>query len=267
MALEHPAYGQLRQVTPTASVLLAENPGQMTLEGTNTWILRAPDSSDHVVIDPGPKDKAHIENIARVTGGNIALTLITHRHGDHTGGIDRLVKLTGTPVRAKTAEFLRDSAAPLTDDEVIEAAGLRITAVHTPGHTADSVSFVLDDAVLTGDTILGFGTTVLDSSDGTLADYLNSLDRLLAVGEGKALLPAHGPDHPDLGPVARYYIAHRQERLQQVRDALAVLGEDASAMAVVRKVYADVDKRLWLAARSSVQAQLEYLRQERAARN
>ncbi|MFE7798215.1 MBL fold metallo-hydrolase [Nocardia sp. NPDC057440] len=262
--LTHPAYGQLRQVTPTAAVLLADNPGQMTLDGTNTWILRAPGGSGYVVVDPGPKDKAHSEAIARVTEGNIVLTLITHRHHDHTGGIDRLVELTGTPVRAKTAEFLHDSEATLVDGEVIEAAGLRITVLDTPGHTLDSVSFVLDDAVLTGDTILGSGTTVLDSSDGTLADYLNSLDRLVEMGAGRALLPAHGPDHPDLEPVVRYYIAHRHERLEQVREALRVLGPDAGAMAVVRKVYADVDKRLWLAARSSVQAQLEYLRSQHA---
>ncbi|WP_040773071.1 MBL fold metallo-hydrolase [Nocardia pneumoniae] len=260
MTLTHPAYGQLRQVTETASVLLADNPGQMTLEGTNTWILRAPGRSDCVVIDPGPKDKSHSAAIAEATGGEIALTLITHRHHDHTGGIDRLTELTGTTVRAKDSGFLRGSDAPLADGEVIEAAGLRITVLDTPGHTADSVSFVLDDAVLTGDTILGAGTTVLDSSDGTLADYLSSLDRLVEVGRGKALLPAHGPDHPDLEPVARYYIAHRHERLDQVREALRVLGPDAGAMAVVRKVYTDVDKRLWPAARSSVQAQLDYLR-------
>ncbi|MEV6274444.1 MBL fold metallo-hydrolase [Nocardia sp. NPDC051832] len=260
MTLTHPAYGQLRQVTPTAAVLLAENPGQMTLEGTNTWLLRAPDCPEYVVVDPGPKDKAHSEAIARCTDGNIALTVITHRHHDHTGGIDRLVKLTGTPVRAVDREFLRGSDTPLADGEVLAAAGLRIGVLATPGHTGDSVSFVLDDAVLTGDTILGSGTTVLDSTDGTLADYLASMDRLLAAGAGKALLPAHGPDHPDLEPVARYYIKHRLERLDQVRAALRELGPDAGAMAVVRKVYADVDKRLWLAARSSVQAQLEYLR-------
>ncbi|MEU4343671.1 MBL fold metallo-hydrolase [Nocardia sp. NPDC023852] len=260
MAPEHPAYGQLRRVTPTAAVLLADNPGPMTLEGTNTWILRAPGRSDCVVVDPGPKDKPHGTAIAEATGGEIALVLITHRHHDHTGGIDRLVELTGTPVRAKDPGFLRGSDAPLVDGEVVEAAGLRITVLHTPGHTGDSVSFVLDDAVLTGDTILGAGTTVLDSSDGTLADYLSSLDKLVEAGKGKALLPAHGPDHPDLEPIARYYITHRQERLDQVRAALRVLGPDAGAMAVVRRVYADVDKRLWPAARSSVRAQLEYLR-------
>lgn len=260
MTLTHPAYGQLRAVTPNASVLLADNPGQMTLDGTNTWLLKAPDSDEYVVVDPGPKDRAHGEAIARVTGGNVALTLITHHHHDHTGGIDRLVDLTGTVVRAVDPTYLRGSAAPLADGEVIEAAGVRIEVLGTPGHTTDSVSFVLDDAVLSGDTVLGSGTTVLENRPGALADYLGSLDRLLEAGAGRPLLPAHGTDHADLEPVVRYYIQHRHERLNQVRAALAELGEDAGAMAVVRKVYADVDKRLWPAARSSVQAQLDYLR-------
>ncbi|MFI1465022.1 MBL fold metallo-hydrolase [Nocardia carnea] len=261
MTLAHPAYGKLRAVTPTAAVLLANNPGPMTLDGTNTWILRAPGHTDCVVVDPGPDDSTHIAAIAAATGGAVALTLITHRHPDHTGGIDELVRLTGSPVRAMEAEFLRGDVAPLTDGEVIEIAGLRITVLHTPGHTADSVSFLLADAVLSGDTVLGRGTTVLDR-DGTLRDYLRSMDRLLEEGAGRALLPAHGPDHPDLEPVARYYIAHRHERLEQVRSALDELGADADAMDVVRKVYVDVDESMWPMARNSVESQLTYLRSE-----
>ncbi|MBB5913412.1 glyoxylase-like metal-dependent hydrolase (beta-lactamase superfamily II) [Nocardia transvalensis] len=260
MTLTHPAYGQLRPVTSTAAVLLADNPNQMTLQGTNTWILRAPGRSDCVVIDPGPKDRDHVAAIARETGGNIALTLITHHHHDHTGGIDGLVKATGTPVRAVDPRFLRDAETTLSDGEVIEAAGLRITVLATPGHTTDSVSFLLDDAVLTGDTVLGSGTTVLESRDGALGDYLTSLDRLAEVSPGRTLLPAHGPDHPEAEPVIRYYIRHRQERLDQVREALAELGPNAKPLQIVARVYADVDKRLWPAARSSVQAQLAYLR-------
>ncbi|MFI5781394.1 MBL fold metallo-hydrolase [Nocardia sp. NPDC051570] len=262
MSLIHPAYEQVRPVTASASVLLANNPNQMTLQGTNTWLLRAPDRSGYVVIDPGPKDKAHSEAIARATGGEIALTLITHHHHDHTGGIERLVKLTGTPVRSFDPKFLHDSAATLTDGEIVEAAGLRIAVLATPGHTEDSVSFVLDDAVLTGDTVLGSGTTVLESRDGALGDYLASLDRLAEVAPGRALLPAHGPDHPDAKPVIDYYLRHRQERLDQVREALRVLGPNARPLQIVARVYADVDKRLWPAARSSVKAQLAYLRSE-----
>ncbi|WP_280360704.1 MBL fold metallo-hydrolase [Nocardia wallacei] len=260
MTRTHPAYEQLRPVTPTASVLLANNPNKMTLQGTNTWILRAPGRSDCVVIDPGPKNRAHSDAIARETDGKIALTLITHHHHDHTGGIERLVKLTGTAVRAHDSRFLRESDTPLTDGEVIEAAGLRLTVLATPGHTEDSVSFLLDDAVLTGDTVLGSGTTVLESRDGALGDYLASLDRVAEVASGRALLPAHGPDHAEAKPVIDYYIRHRRERLEQVRQALAELGPEAKPLQIVAKVYADVDKRLWPAARSSVKAQLAYLR-------
>ncbi|KAA0024471.1 MBL fold metallo-hydrolase [Antrihabitans cavernicola] len=259
MAIAHPAYEQLRQVTPTASVLLADNPGKMTLDGTNTWILRGTGSAECVVVDPGPRNKAHIDKIAELAGP-VALTLITHRHFDHTAGLKRHIKRTGSPVRSADPKFLRDSDRPLEDGEVIEAAGLQIRVLATPGHTKDSVSFVLDDAVLTGDTILGRGTTVIDASDGTLADYLASMDRLVEAGAGKALLPAHGPDHADAAAVAKMYIAHRQQRLDQVRAALDTLGQDAKPMKVVRHVYADVDKKLWPAARQSVKAQLDYLR-------
>ena len=256
--LAHPAYGQLRRVTPTASVLLANNPGKMTLDGTNTWILRAPGEDRCVVVDPGPRSRAHVDAVAAC--GPVALVLVTHRHHDHTGGIARLQRLTRAPVRAVTSTYLRGDAAPLEDGEVITAAGLDLTVVATPGHTADSVSFLLPDAVLTGDTVLGTGTSVLDGKDGSLGDYLASLDRLEQLGEGRAVLPGHGPDHPDTAVLARAYRAHREQRLDQVRGALDVLGADASARAVVRHVYADVDKRLWPAARMSVKAQLEYLR-------
>lgn len=253
----HPAYGIVRPVTPTASVLLADNPGRMTLEGTNTWLLGAPGSRERIVVDPGPRTRAHIDRI--VAAADVSLVLITHRHHDHTGGIARIARSTGAPVRASADRYCR-GAAPLRDGERIEAAGISVTVLATPGHTADSISLVLDDAVVTGDTILGRGTTVIDSRDGVLADYLASLDRLIEVGAGRHLLPGHGPDGADTAEVARAYRLHRQERLDQIRGALDRLGPDATPSAVVRLVYADVDKRLWPAARQSVKAQLEYLR-------
>ncbi len=102
-ALTHPAYGQLRPVTDTASVLLANNPGLMTLEGTNTWVLRGPRSDEVVVVDPGPDDDDHIANLVDV--GHIALVLISHRHGDHTDAIDKLVDLTGRRCVRRVADF------------------------------------------------------------------------------------------------------------------------------------------------------------------
>ncbi|MBV9090155.1 MAG: MBL fold metallo-hydrolase [Mycobacteriaceae bacterium] len=256
--LTHPAYGRLRRVTDSASVLLADNPGLMTLEGTNTWVLSGPRSEEMVVVDPGPEDAEHVRQVAQV--GKVSLVLISHRHGDHTGGIDQLVELTGAPVRAAGSGFLRGlGGRPLTDGEVIEAAGLRIQVVATPGHTADSLSFVLDDAVLTADTVLGRGTTVIDTEDGSLGDYLESLHRLRGLGH-RAVLPGHGPDQPDLVATADMYLAHREERLEQVRAALRVLGADATARQIVEHVYTDVDEELWGVAEWSVRAQLDYLR-------
>jgi glyoxylase-like metal-dependent hydrolase (beta-lactamase superfamily II) len=260
--MKHPAYGVLRPVletdTVTASVLLCDNPGIMTLDGTNTWVLRGPRSDEMVIVDPGPDDAEHIDRIAAL--GKIPLVLISHKHGDHTDGIDKLVDRTGAVVRAVGSGFLRGLGGPLTDGEVIEAAGLRITVMATPGHTADSLSFLIDGAVLTADTVLGRGTTVIDDEDGSLAAYLESLRRLQGLGR-RVVLPGHGPDLEDLGAVATAYLVHREERLGQVRAALQVLGEDATARQIVEHVYTDVDEKLWPAAEKSTQAQLDYLRQ------
>lgn len=258
---EHPAYGELRQVTETAAVLLCDNPGPLTLDGTNTWVLGAPGSTELVIVDPGPDDAEHITRVAELR--TVVLVLISHRHFDHTDGIDKLVDATGAVVRSVGSGFQRGLGGHLRDGEVIDAAGLRIRVLATPGHTADSVSFVLDDAVLTADTVLGRGTAVIDAEDGSLADYLESLQRLRGLGS-RTVLPGHGPELSDLAAVADMYLAHREERLNQVREALRLLGEEATPRQVVEHVYADVDTSLWAAAESSVRAQLEYLRSRTA---
>jgi glyoxylase-like metal-dependent hydrolase (beta-lactamase superfamily II) len=146
------------------------------------------------------------------------------------------------------------------------AAGCELRVLATPGHTSDSLSFLLDgpgadgQAVLTGDTVLGRGTTVIAHPDGALGPYLASLRRLAALPDGTAVLPGHGPELPDAPAAARHYLAHREERLDQVRSALRALGPEASARQVVERVYADVDEALWGAAEASVRAQLAYLR-------
>src|SRR5262249_27897597 len=148
-------------------------------------------------------------------------------------------------VRSMDPKFLRGSMHVLADGEVIEAAGVRFTVLHTPGHTTDSVSFIVDvpgspesAAMLTGDTILGRGTTILGSYDGALSDYLASRARLIEMGAGRRLLPAHGPELGDTAEVAQAYRTHREERLNQVREALRVLGkgpEEAKPLQVVRR--------------------------------
>jgi glyoxylase-like metal-dependent hydrolase (beta-lactamase superfamily II) len=239
------------------AVLLAENPSPLTLEGTNTWLLG---SRGAVVVDPGPDDPEHAGRVAAAAPG-AKLILVTHRHADHTGGVALLHELTGAPVRAVDPAHCV-AAAPLVDGErvTVEEVSLRVLA--TPGHTADSVCFELADGtgVLTGDTVLGRGTTVIIPGDGDLADYLESLRRLSALPAGRRVLPGHGPDLPDLATTARQYLAHREQRLEQVRAALHQLGSEATARQVVELVYADVDRALWPAAELSVGAQLDYLR-------
>ena len=260
--MTHPAYGLLRPVTPLASVLLARNPSPMTLEGTNTWVLRAPDATACVVVDPGEDDEEHLRRVA--AHGPVALVLLTHRHHDHAGGARRFAQLTGAPVRALDPSLVLGSEA-LADGDVVAAAGVEVRVVGTPGHTSDSLSFLLsgpgaEPAVLTGDTILGRGTTVIAHPDGALGPYLESLRRLAELPPGTGVLPGHGPELGDAPAVAKAYLAHREERLDQVRATLAALGPDASAHAVVEVVYADVDRALWPAAELSVRAQLDYLR-------
>ncbi|GHF75082.1 glyoxylase-like metal-dependent hydrolase (beta-lactamase superfamily II) [Amycolatopsis bartoniae] len=251
--MTHPAYGELRQVSPVASVLLENNPSMMTLEGTNTWVLRAPGAAESVLVDPGYHDLDHLPKLAEL--GPVALILLTHHHTDHSEGAPWLAERTGAPVRAFDQELCRDAGA-LTDGEVVSAAGLELEVLHTPGHTADSVCLRLEGHVLTGDTILGRGTTVL----ADLGSYLRSLRRLVELPAGQRGLPGHGPELPDLKATAQEYLDHREQRLDQVRRALSVLGEDATPRQVVEHVYADIDQELWAPAEHSVRAQLDYLR-------
>ncbi|HWM06441.1 MAG TPA: MBL fold metallo-hydrolase [Actinophytocola sp.] len=254
----HPAYGVLRQVTPVASVLLEDNPGSMTLEGTNTWVLRAGDEC--VVVDPGYEDVPHLTKVAEV--GPIALIVITHEHADHAQGAPWLAERTGAPVRAFDPALCRD-APPLVDDELVEVAGLALRVLHTPGHTDDSICLRLSHngstAMLTGDSVLGRGTTVITA----LGPYLSTLRRLGEEPAGTIALPGHGPELPDVAAIAGEYLTHREQRLDQVRAALAKLGEDATARQIVELVYADVDRALWGPAEGSVLAQLDYLRSGR----
>lgn len=262
---EHPAHGEIRVVTDHAAVLLCDNPSVMTLEGTNTWVLREPGSSRCVVVDPGPADEAHLQRVA--AQGEVVACVLTHGHDDHAEGARRFAEITGAPVRAVDPQ-LRLGTEGLAEGEVVAAAGVELRVLATPGHTGDSVSLVLsadgERSVLTGDTVLGRGTTVIDPRTGDLGDYLDSLRRLVELGEGVGVLPGHGPELADAATVARSYLAHRQARLDQVRAALEVLGLDATARQVVERVYADVDPALWPAAEWSVQAQLRYVRRRRS---
>ena len=252
----------LEPVTPRATRLLAPNPGPMTLDGTNTWLLREPGGDAAVVVDPGPLDEDHLARVA--AAGPVALIVLTHGHPDHSQGAARLREMTGAPIVARAPELCVD-APPLAADDLSEVASVEWLTVFTPGHSSDSVCFLLRDdrALLTGDTVLGRGTTVVAYPDGRLGDYLDSLQRLrdLADQDLDVLLPGHGPVLRSPVEVLDYYLRHRGERLDQVRNAVAEGAVDA--MDVVRRVYVDVDQMLWPAAEKSVRAQLDYLEQQR----
>ena len=235
----------------------ADNPSPMTLEGTNTYVLRATGAADAVVVDPGPLDEDHLGAVAAAAPAG--LILLTHGHADHAEGARRLHEMTGAPVLAL------DRAHCVGEDRLVPGArlagvgGVVVAVVATPGHTSDSVCFAVagdEPALLTGDTILGRGTTVVAHPDGRLGDYLASLAVLRDLGRF-ALLPGHGPVGGDVAERAAAYLEHRMRRLEQVRAAVA---EGAvTAGQVVRRVYADVDPSLWPAAELSVRAQLDYL--------
>jgi len=190
-------------VTSRATCVLAPNPGAMTLEGTNTWVLMEPGATDCVVVDPGPLDEQHLQRVLAVVAGRgarVALTLLTHGHPDHAESAWRFAALTGAPVRA------------------------------------------------------------VGNGHDELAAYLLSLQRIEAMTgsrEVTRILPGHGPTVSDAAAVVHFYREHRQDRLEQVRAAVAsgMVGADA----VVEVVYADVPRELWPAARLSVLAQLDYL--------
>lgn len=250
--------------TPRAVNVLAPNASAMTLDGTNTWILSEPDSELAVVVDPGPLDEGHLRAVvdtAEAAGKRVALTLLTHGHPDHAEGAVRFAGLTGSKVRALDPA-LRLGDEGLGAGDVVRVGGLELSVVPTPGHTADSLCFHLpaDQAVLTGDTVLGRGTTVVAHPDGRLGDYLDSLRRLrsLTVDDGvHTVLPGHGPVLEDAQGVVEFYLAHRAHRLAQVETA--VENGYRTPGAVVERVYADVNRALWPAAELSVRAQLEYL--------
>ena len=252
-----------------AQCLLAPNPGLMTLDGTNTWVLREPGARQAVVVDPGPVEEGHLDLLDEQTG-DVGLVLVTHHHFDHSETAEELGRRKGCPVRSWRPSHTLD-ADPLTDGEVLEVDGLRLEVVFTPGHTDDSLSLLMpaEKTLLTGDMVLGRGTTVIAWPDGDLGSYFSSIERmrdLASSGAVETLWPAHGPVLDDALGVLEYYLVHRRQRLAQVEEALKQLDiavpdleDEELPRQVVEIVYQDVDESLWGAAEWSVRAQLAYL--------
>ncbi|MDO5499451.1 MAG: MBL fold metallo-hydrolase [Propionibacteriaceae bacterium] len=247
----------------TAARLLAPNQGSMTLQGTNTWVL-APQGEKAIVIDPGPDDPEHRRAIEDACPLGVAEVWVTHRHDDHIAIAPDLGRAMGAPVR--TFDPALSTGRPLQVGETRTIGDAELEVLHIPGHTSDSVGFLLTQAdhtdFFTGDMILGKGTTVIVHPDGNLGDYLDSLRRVAdVVGERgvRHLLPGHGPVVDDPAGWVAFYGDHRAERLQQVRAAIAegaLTPED-----VLQRVYGDLEPGVRPAAMASTLAQLHYLRE------
>lgn len=195
--------------------VLAPNPAPFTLDGTRSWLV-----GETLMIDPGPAIDTHVAALLEAQP-RVATILVTHRHADHAPAAVFVARVTGARILAPDG-VLDDAivATRLTDGMTIEAEGLTITAVATPGHTAEHFCFLTSTGDLfTGDTILGAGTTAIFPPDGVMADYMASLRKLRALAP-RAIYPGHGPVREDAVAWIDYYIAHREERERQILEAL-----------------------------------------------
>jgi glyoxylase-like metal-dependent hydrolase (beta-lactamase superfamily II) len=267
-----PRQGESVEVAPGVRRVTAKNPGPFTFQGTNTFLIG---EDDLAVLDPGPDDPSHVEALLRATGNaRVAHILVSHRHADHSSAARALQARTGTPIFAasqrrpfRTDAGLRLDAADdsgfspdraLTDGAVVEGDGYRLEAIATPGHASDHLAFALADRgiLFSGDHVMGWATTVVAPPDGSMRDYMASLDRLLARPED-LYFPAHGGEIRDARNYVRALRAHRKMRERAIIERLA--HGDRTIADMVRRIYSDIDPPLRAAAALSTLAHLEDL--------
>lgn len=278
------AYGAPAPMAHGVVRIVAENPGPFTFKGTNTYLVG---TRRLTVIDPGPDDEAHRAAILRAAAGRpIDHIVATHTHKDHVDGLAALAAATG----ARTAGFGRAAepapgpgAAPtpsggeftaafapdvvLRNGDRLEGSDHALTAIHTPGHAPDHLCLAIDagqgpEALVSGDHVMAWNTSVVAPPEGRMADYLASLDRLIGRPEG-VFLPGHGGRVEEPQRLVKAYLLHRRWREQAIltviRDGAADRGRLATIRTIVPVVYPDLDARLVTAATLSVQAHVEHL--------
>jgi glyoxylase-like metal-dependent hydrolase (beta-lactamase superfamily II) len=233
--------------------VVAPNPGPYTGPGTNTWIVDAGPVA--IVIDPGPDDQAHLDAIEKRLGSTaVGVVLVTHSHPDHLPLAERLA----TRHRASVKRY-----PELADGDVIRVGNLNVTALHTPGHSADHLSFWLDDdrVLFTGDLVLGRGSSMVTFPEGDVADYLRSLERLEAL-QPRMLFPGHWDPVSDAMAKLEEYRLHRLAREAQV---LAELKRGrGTAPELTRRVYGtELGGELLRAAEMTLRAHLKKLVDDR----
>jgi len=263
-------YGRADRLSALVSRVICKNPGPFTFTGSGTYLVG---HDELAIIDPGPEDDAHLAALlSALDGRKVSHILITHTHRDHCGGTAALKEATGAPVLAWGAHPSSSGDAPpaldeggdhgftpditLADGEMVTGKGWHIEAVHTPGHISNHLCFALPEekALFSGDHIMGWATTVVVAPDGDMEDYMASLDRL--AGRDDAIYyPTHGAPIPNPGEFIRAVKEHRLARDRQI--LASVRSGREGLMDIVADVYADVDKRLHVAAALNVRAHLD----------
>jgi glyoxylase-like metal-dependent hydrolase (beta-lactamase superfamily II) len=258
--------GSVVRIGTAVTRIVAPNPGPLTGPGTNTYVIGSGENC--VVLDPGPDDALHLERILAASGGRIGRILCTHSHPDHSPGAAVLRARTGAQVYGLPAPhdgFQDPSYAPdegLSEGEEIPVCGDRLTALHTPGHASNHVCFVLESSRLlfTGDHLMSGSTVVILPPDGSMLQYLGSLERLLGLDLG-AIAPGHGSVIPDAHADIRRVLAHRLKREGRLVEALSRRGR-ARLDELLPEVYDDVPRFMHPAARYSLLAHAIKLAEE-----
>ena len=263
-------YAKLEQVEPGIARVLAHNPSAFTYYGTQTYLVG---QSQVAVIDPGPDQPDHLEALERAIGGRpVAAIMCTHTHRDHSPASRPLAEMTGAPIIG-CAPLALETVGPradaafdgdyqpdriLADGDAVQVDGQSITAVATPGHTSNHLCFAYGDALLTGDHVMGWSTTVVVPPDGDMAEYIRSLDKLRRRDD-RIYYPAHGPPVTNPQQYVRHLVGHRMQREKQV---LTLVGEKPRPIPdIVANAYPGLDPRLVTAAGGSVLAHLLDLEQ------
>lgn len=262
------AYGAPQQVSPLIRRVVADNPGPFTFHGTGVYIVG---QGEVAVIDPGPDQPGHLDVLLNaVKGERVTHIFVTHGHLDHSPAARPLAAATGAKIYASGDAVKPDpshlqleegedlSFSPdvvLSDGQRIAGQGWTIEAVFTPGHTSNHIAFALleENALFSGDHIMGWSTTVISPPDGNMNSYFASLDKVKAR-DFTTLWPTHGPPIRDVNPFIDAYIAHRLAREDQIRAQLRAGQTRITDMVPI--MYADVDKRLHPAAAHSVLAHM-----------
>ncbi|XP_074096053.1 beta-lactamase-like protein 2 homolog [Cotesia typhae] len=262
--------------------ILGCNPGVMTLQGTNTYLLGT--GQRRILIDSGDEETAPeytklLKNVLEEEKATVEHLVITHWHHDHIGGVKAVKELVKSISNsfptvwklprslediANESEYHCDGCQALADDQLLEVDGAKLQVKHTPGHTTDHACLVLqqNNSLFSGDCILGETTTIFED----LSDYIKSLNKILNINP-KIIYPGHGPVVDNPIPKVKYYIEHRNTRELQIIEFLNHNRDRwLSNMDIVANLYKDRPKNLWPAAGVNVAHHLQKLLKENKVR-